>query len=58
MRWMENLNPIFELLKRLNGFYILIYIFTGREYWRAIGRKVKLIKENMNEMTTYNVTIR
>jgi hypothetical protein len=53
--WMENLNPVFEILKRLNGLYILIFIFTGKEYLRVIRNRAKKVKRTLSERTTYSM---
>lgn len=38
--WIEYINPAFEFLKRLNGFYIFVYIFSGKHNFVLIKRKV------------------
>lgn len=35
----EDLNPLFETLKRLTGLYVLIYVFSGKQYLNIVKNK-------------------
>lgn len=48
MMWIENLNPIFETLKRLTGLYVLIYIFTGKHHIKILKSKLSKTQNSDN----------
>lgn len=41
--WFENVNLVFEYLKRLHGFYLFFYVFAKKENYRLV---LKLFSQN------------
>lgn len=40
-KFINAINPTFDFLKRLNGFYIFIYIISAQNYWKILKEASK-----------------